>query len=108
MSCRPVTVAAWLSTTTTTTARPVRGNVPQHPRFGNTSIHSQKGLRVSTPQPHPQPTRRGLLKAAAGVSAGGILGGGIYAARSTAPAATFKPMAASAAALTHPGLLHTQ
>jgi hypothetical protein len=63
---------------------------------------------VSIPQACPQPTRRGLLKTGAGVGVGGILGGGIYAARPTAPAATFKPVAAAAAALTHPGLLHTQ
>jgi hypothetical protein len=62
---------------------------------------------VSTPPSHPQPTRRGLLKAATGVGAGGILGG-IYAARSTARVATFTPMAATSLALTHPGLLHTQ
>jgi hypothetical protein len=62
---------------------------------------------VSTPQSRPQPTRRGLLKAAAGAGVGGILGGGTYAARSIAPT-TFKPMAATAAALTHPGMLHTQ
>jgi hypothetical protein len=49
-----------------------------------------------------------VLKAATGVGVGGILGGGTYAARSTAPTATFKLMAATAAALTHPGLLHTQ
>jgi hypothetical protein len=63
---------------------------------------------VSAPQSRPQPTRRGLLQAAAAAGAGGILGGGIYAARSTAPTATFKPMATAAAVLTHPGLLHTQ
>jgi hypothetical protein len=63
---------------------------------------------VSAPPSHPQPTRRGLLKAAAGAGVAGILGGGIYAARSAAPAATFTPMAATAAALTHPGLLHAQ